>query len=102
MLCQTEPNGRHFHPWLLETHLALERHGPLVGKTWPWASPLPTGWSVGLAAPYRVLLDHFSHRSRLFQLSAMLCGGHGTWMKQRVERTIRPPRVTSPTLAITF
>lgn len=76
------------HLWLLwkqnqqkkKTHLALERHGPLVGETWPWASPLPAGWSVGLADPRWVLLDHFSHWSRLFQLSAMFRGGHGTWM----------------------
>lgn len=49
-----------------------------MGETGPRASPLPAGWSVGLAAPHRVLLHHFSRRGHLFQLSsAMLRGGHG-------------------------
>lgn len=54
--CKTHPN---------KSHLALEWHGPLVGETGSWASPLPSSRSVGLATPDRVLLDQLPHIGRL-------------------------------------
>lgn len=84
----TNPNEHLFTPRLLQTYLALEWHGPLVGKTGPWASPLPAGWSVGLAGPYGVLLDQLSHGGRLFQLSAMLRGGHWTWQTHKHKKPL--------------
>lgn len=79
-----------------ETHLALERHWPLVGETGPWASSLPTSWSLGLAASRWILLNHFSHSSCFSQVFAMLRGGHRTWRTHKEEKSIRDPKTASP------
>lgn len=78
------------------THLALEWHWPLVGETGPWASSLPTSWSLGLAASRWILLNHFFHSSCFSQVFAMLRGGHRTWRTHKEKRSIRDPKTASP------